>query len=169
MPPEHRELLHSLGINTKNDRINRIQVDLIKKYADHEKLMSGQKDFAVLHYLSMNDCEGLSWALSDPVHKVMQKVQYEHLFLPPADRAFVDEDQDEDDNNLDLDFEPSDEDSNNDMTDDDVVVLRSHVVDRPPDAGSYSSPPSSPYIEEHLALEPLQDTVVLLFSYDCET
>ena len=58
LPEYQKTRLRSLGVETLSDLTNRLQEELMERYAGNKEVIASQKDFSVLNYLSMAHSEG---------------------------------------------------------------------------------------------------------------
>ncbi|KAF9179261.1 hypothetical protein BGZ50_007125 [Haplosporangium sp. Z 11] len=82
----------SLGVKTLSDQINHLQEELMKRYAGNKEVIACQKDFSVLNYLSIAHNEGSTRAIVELVHQIVNREEYEGIFMELNEDAFVDED-----------------------------------------------------------------------------
>jgi len=160
MHDEHRERLKALGVETRADQVQQLQSQLKEKYVGHEDVIEQQKDFAVLHYLDMIECDGPTEATLSAIREVMEDEKYRNDFLPMDEWEVVDEDEvgteDEDEGHEeDPDFYLPSEQSDSSV-DASTYNLRNGEKARGP-AWEDISPPSSPFLEEMVEVEFLED------------
>ncbi|KAF9176671.1 hypothetical protein BGZ50_009875, partial [Haplosporangium sp. Z 11] len=93
VPGSHKQILLKLGVETRNDYIERLKKELITKYGADQKLISKQDDFAVLNYVGMSKSKGSSASVMAAVKKVMGQEDFRHMFIPLHTLGSLDEDE----------------------------------------------------------------------------
>jgi hypothetical protein len=158
MHEEHQKKLKELGVETRADQVGHLQEQLKEKYLGNEDVITRQKDFAVLHYLDMIECDGPTEATLSSIREVLEDPEYESDFLSMEEYEVVDEDESYEGEELDPDFYISSEQSDSSV---DPPTYNLRNGERPREyASDNTSPPSSPFLEEMMEPDYLEDTLL---------
>jgi len=138
----HKDQLQSLGTESPDVELARLQEELGKRYQWMNEVISKQKNVAILNYITMCNDDGPPKSILEAVKKITKDERFKDLFKPYEESDFVEEDEVEKDeveeeDDLDMDYEFPQRPSKEKV----AFVLRSRAVAT---LQEYSSPEASP-------------------------
>ncbi|KAG0242165.1 hypothetical protein BG011_003366, partial [Mortierella polycephala] len=137
MPTTHKVQLQSLGTESPDEEIARLQQELGEKYQALKDVISKQKNVSILNYISMCYVEGPSKSILESAMKTIKDERFRDAFKQYKENDFIEEDEVSEEDDLDKDYQFPQRPNKENV----AFVLRSRTVTT---LQEYSSPESSP-------------------------